>query len=338
MSLFSKLFGTKESIKTSSQVPTVAQQVNDAPAYQGDYAKAVFLWTFSKASPIKEDDEYARYLLYECGIRNASAFHKKMVREGFLQESQACDMVAALKMSEIKTILSDLGLQTTGKKEALVQRVIENIDSANVRQYFPITMYSISDTGKTFLAEHEGYILLHRHRNWDISWQEFDANSRPGRSINDTVWGILNGRIMSAEDYGRHPYYCMYELLKEEGRRPDALRMLLMVFYIDLSGIQGLCYIDLYRSGVYKQKDVLENFGISITLAPGIVSSIAELQDAYTDEMIPTLYKHKLPVQVCDQKMFTTIVQSILDGTYDESKVTAQLQQAFNRTFRALLQ
>lgn len=45
------------------------------PEFQGDYAKAIFLWANAKKSQIKEDDGYARYILYECGIRNASDFH-----------------------------------------------------------------------------------------------------------------------------------------------------------------------------------------------------------------------------------------------------------------------
>ena len=44
----------------------------EIPPLQRDYAKAVFLWAFSKPQPIRDDGYYASYFLYECGIRGIS--------------------------------------------------------------------------------------------------------------------------------------------------------------------------------------------------------------------------------------------------------------------------
>lgn len=337
MGLFDKLF----SGKTQSSNPVDTRHSNgptpDIPPFQGDYAKAVFLWANAKATPVKPDDEYVIYLLYECGIRSASKYHREMIKEGLLQESPLADRVAALTASEIKEILSSLGLSVTGKKEVLVQRLLDAMSESDAKKYFPQQTYSISDSGTVFLKANEPYVQLHKHRNWGISWQEYDANTRKGMGFYDTVWGIFNKRIMKDSDFGRNTHLCMFQLLEEEGRYKDALVMIMRVLYIDLSGVAGLQYLNLYKSGVYKQKDILDSFDISIMLAPGIIQPIAKYKSEYTDDIIPLLYQQKLPINVCDQKLFTAIVLSIMDGSYDDAKATAQLKAAYNKTFRALM-
>ena len=68
MSFLSKLFGKKD----ASQIETVPEKVSltvtgnvsystEIPSLQGDYAKTVFLWAHDKASPVRKQDEYARY-------------------------------------------------------------------------------------------------------------------------------------------------------------------------------------------------------------------------------------------------------------------------------------
>lgn len=89
----------------------------------------------------------------------------------------------------------------------------------------------------------------------------------------------------------------MYQLLNEEGKRERALQMLLRVLYIDLSGIEGMQWYDMYRQGFYKQKEVRECFNIAIMLAPGILEPIKEFADIYTDDFVHNIYEQKLPVQ-----------------------------------------
>jgi len=57
-------------IDTSLGKISISVQHNESeiPPLQGDYAKTVFLWAFSKPSPIRKADDYAAYFLYECGI------------------------------------------------------------------------------------------------------------------------------------------------------------------------------------------------------------------------------------------------------------------------------
>ena len=69
MGFFSNLFKKKENTQPASAINItvktgIVTNDPDIPPLQGDYAKAVFLWAHSKASPIKDNDSYARYFLY----------------------------------------------------------------------------------------------------------------------------------------------------------------------------------------------------------------------------------------------------------------------------------
>ena len=41
------------------------------------------------------------------------------------------------------------------------------------------------------------------------------------------------------------------------------------------------------------------------------------------------LYEQKLPVQVCDKKLFLSIIHSILDGTYNQEITEEKLKRAY---------
>ncbi len=100
---------------------TATTQVNvEIPPLQGDYAKAVFLSVYSKASPIKEASAYQGYLLYECGIRDCPAYHKALIDEGLLAPSSIRNRVASLKVDALKQMLSEKSLPVSGKKADLV--------------------------------------------------------------------------------------------------------------------------------------------------------------------------------------------------------------------------
>lgn len=345
MSFFSKLFSKKETPQTDSMPVKVSftESVNptyspEIPALQGDYAKTVFLWAHDKASPVRKKDEYARYFLYECGIRNPVTYHKELIAQGYFAPAPVIAILKTLKVAELKQLLAQMGKPATGKKEVLIERISESASKELIDQLCPDKLYVLSEKGQQFLNEHKNYVLVHKHKtNWGIDWHEFDAHYRPGLSFYDVAWGIFNKRIIADKNtFGRNEYLHMYQLLAEEGKRERAFEMLLRVLYIDLSGVCASGSYQLYREGIYSKKDLREHFSIAIMLAPGIVNPIADFADLYDDAVIDRLYEQKLPIQVCDKKLFRSIVLSILDGTYDESKVEDQLKRAYIKAINAL--
>lgn len=340
MSFFSNLFKKKENVQPVATV-SFSEKVGsvfadpDIPPLQGDYAKAVFLWAHSKASPVRNNDDYARYFLYECGIRNASKYHRELIAEGYFVEASVEQMLASLKVAELKEILGALGQSTTGKKDALVWRVANNANDALIERYCPEKLYVLSEKGNEFLLAHDDYVMVYKHKNWGVTWKEYDAHKISGRNYYETMWEIFNDQLSKQpRDCGRSQYLFMYQLLREEGKREHALQMLLRVLYIDLSGIEGIQWYDMYRQGFYNQKEVRECFNIAIMLAPGILEPIREFEDIYTDDIVNKLYEQKLPVQICEKKLFLSVVHSVIDGTYEKEATEEKLKRAYYKYLR----
>lgn len=336
MGFFSKLFGKKDVLVDS----VLLKQKNEGnfkasenhPTVNKEYALTIFLWAHQKASPVRRKEEYARYFAYDCGINDPEAYHHYLISKGYFEQASTEEMLSTLKVDDIKRMLKENGLSTTGKKADLINRATSEIDEKTLQSRFNQPHYVLSSLGNEFLENHSDYILLHKHGSWGIDWKEYDANHYPGCSFYDTVWAILNKRVLEDNhNFGRNEYYFMYQLLAEEKKRKRALEMLLRVLFVDLSGSCAIGSFTLYNDGYLSKKELEESFGIAIMLAPGIVHPIAEYKDVYTDSVIDRLYEQSLPIQVCEKELFRDIVESIINGSFDETIAEVKLRKAFYR-------
>lgn len=328
----------KNTINIKNIVTSTNKSDEEIPNLQGDYAKVIFLNAYQKSSQIKSDSEYQRYLLYECGIKKPSKYHFEMIENGYLEKASSLDRIKGLKVSELKVILSELGQKKTGKKDDLVQRIIEVADDKMIMKWCPGEHYSISEKGKEFLKINLDYVKIHKHNNWDIDWKDYDKRRKPGYNFYDIVWGIFNDRLLKSQDYGRNEYFNMYQLLAEEGRRKDALEKLLMVLYNDISGVEGNFIYTSCKEGLYTKNEAIDDFDVAIMLAPGIVGAIKKFQDVFTDDIVEHIYNtYKLPIQLCDKKLFLEIVHSVISDDYDEEKIKKKLKIQYKKFIEFIL-
>lgn len=107
--------------------------------------------------------------------------------------------------------------------------------------------------------------------------------------------------------------------------------MLLNVFYLDFSGVQGLSYFELYKQGVFSKKQLYDNFDASIMIAPGLISSIKGYKDIYDDKFVEKLYEWEIPINICNKKLFLEIIHEILDESYNEEVVLESLRTEYNK-------
>ena len=200
------------------------------------------------------------------------------------------------KVPDLKNILNKLNLPVVGKKNILIQRILENASNEFLRKNLNTELFSISEKGLNFLTEHDDYIKLHIHGNLDITAYEYYLVHEEGFSFYDTVYKILNQRILQDKyNSGRREYLRMYELLEEEGKRTQALEMLLRVFYLDLNTKSEI-----------------------ILILPTITIAIAEHADVFSEKMIDKLYQKRNSKRRCNKKLFTKFITEIMNNTFNE--------------------
>ena len=239
-------------------------------------------------------------------------------------------MLNTLKVPELKQLLTDRGQSATGKKDALIEKLTSCISDEEMVRLFPATHYVLSEKGQAFIDEHNDYVLVHQHKNWGIDWKDYDAHKKPGYSFFDIVWSILNERVLTdTHSFGRNSYLCMYQLLKEENRKANALEMLLQVLYIDFSGSLGMDCYSLFKNNIYSKQELLDCFNIAMMIAPGLINDLSAFADVYDEGIVDHVCERRLPVQICSKELFQRIICSVLNGTYDESEAKILLKKAY---------
>ncbi len=302
--------------ETPNATPPPAKQV-----ISSEYAQTVFLWCVGrKATPVMKRDEYPKYLFYDCNIQNSPKYHLEMIKSGYLVPSPMAENLASLKLSELKEILQNNGLSTSGKKADLIKSIIESVPAQALTSLFPEEKYVLSDLGKAFLDAHDDYIKLKEHQNWQISIAEYDAAKGNNKSFYDVCWGILNRRLTGIDNLTDHRniYYSMFTLLKEEGDKKNALAMLLRVLYYDVNSLSS-GYLNSYLQGYIKKKEFLDKAAQEVCFAPAIIKEIGDLEEYFSEEMINRLYAQKAVIQPCSKNLFSEMIHAIFEGSFDEA-------------------
>ena len=327
MGIFSKFF-TKKTRQFEEDKTDVSLKTEDTISNPSDFSKTIFLWNHDNVSCVREDDDYSRYFIHECDILNPSKYHAKLIEEGYFENASLSLILNSFKIDRLKEILSTNGLINIGKKDVLVERILSNVETYELKSIITENYFILSARGHEFIRSHFDYVLLHQHKYLNIKWQEYDNNFRSGFTFYDIVYGILNNRIRyDKQNFGRNEYLSMYRLLAEEEKREQALRMILRVLYIDVS---GSCSMHYYK--MFTKTQLLESFDAIIMLAPGIIKYIKEYKDIYSDMYVDDLYEFKLPIQICSKDFFVSMLHAIYDDRFDEKEYENKLKNLY-RTF-----
>lgn len=300
-----------------------------------DYNKAVFLNAYGNGKPLRKNEEYQRYFEFECGITNPRSYHKHLIKEGYLEPSSTTDIISSLKVSELKIICDSLGISKNGKKQDLVEKIISSSPPNFLCSFTKEELYSLSAKGISFMKEHEDYVTLHNHKNWDISLEEYVdfKHSFPFYgNFRDIVWGIFNKRVIEySNKYGflRNNYLNMSYLMKEENNHKEELRYLLYVLFFDVCGVENVEHLEFYDS----KEEVYERLSYDcMAFDTRIPSYIASLKDYYEEAYIDKMYSqyNRLPLNLCDVTTFKLMISDIFNGC---EKLKEKYESIFSLNF-----
>ena len=88
----------------------------------------LFLTWCEKNTRFLPEGHYPDRMKTEWGIENPSQFHHNLLRLGYLDEMSLEQRIRSLKVVELKQLLKEMDLPVSGRKNDLIQRILENGD------------------------------------------------------------------------------------------------------------------------------------------------------------------------------------------------------------------
>lgn len=276
-----------------------------------NYAIAAFIYMSDNGASIKlNNDDYPRWFSYEYGVNNPIEYHKKVIDEGYLTEAGPEYSLKSFKVPQLKEILEANNLQTKGKKDDLILRIVENV---NIESLSLEKVYIPSQKGEEHLKKYDYIFSLGRY---GLTWQEFDHFQKdcPGYlKPNDIIWQILGRKKwehLTNQSYGlaREDIWYMTKLLESEGKFAEALYHAISVLYFDTS---GYCSYGLSSYGSPRK-------GIDQRVIDGrVTEKICRLKEYFSHSLVDKCYKefHQLhfPKHLLSKPSFHKLVGDILE-------------------------
>lgn len=100
------------------------------------------------------------YFEYRYGV-NSDESIDLLIEKEFAFLCNATDSLVELTAPKLKEILKTKNLKLTGKKQELIERIIQNINEDELKDLFKLRRYQITDLGRKVLNSHPEIIKRH---------------------------------------------------------------------------------------------------------------------------------------------------------------------------------
>lgn len=193
-----------------------------------------------------------------------SAEVKKLILFHYLEYSNASINIKSSTVAELKKFLKDNNQKVTGKKEELINRILNNVDKETISNHFTTKKYVLSQKGKEIIDKNKILFMSDREKAGkdfeELTDSEYtqlqvfnkvneykrlrqnELTIEKGYSKNDVLWSIYNKQNLiyfSKRDYDMASivYMRMYELLYSEKKYDNALHYFICALYLSIYNI-----------------------------------------------------------------------------------------------------
>lgn len=359
MGLFNSLFGRKEEKKPNntqqvSLTASVQVNTNSPNAAASSDVKEMVLLSMAEKFKVGETN-YPGYLIYDYGIPFPNEVFEKLKSKGFICVSTAAESLSNYKVGELKEIATKCNVGTGGKKDALCQRLIEEIPTdvleANVTERY----WKITEIGRQELMKYPyiGYYM----ENHKYSLKELGYNidelsklckGKNSLRIRDIMWGEFNRKTnqlyMEAVKNGNFHNYCdflraMALFLEEEGKYKDALAGYIRYLHYQLNFKASADTLKYYLL-TKKEKESFETLCMYSELLPFMKKELLDLSNecGFDSTQLTAFLSERFAMEQ-DEGFFTpqqltNYVMQSLNGNIDACK--AICKDAFDVALKKL--
>ena len=144
--------------------------------------------------------------------QNVKPCLERFLKEGYLETSELDKTLSLYTVPDLKAALSEHELKVSGKKQELIQRLLENIPADELETLFPVGAYQITTKGMLALSD---YSLLRANDFYSMGFSYYRLLNAKEKYIDCTDEEILS--ILLAEDiqkcYEEKNIYSYQEIL-----------------------------------------------------------------------------------------------------------------------------
>lgn len=128
--------------------------------------------------------------------RNAEPARERLLADGYLSFGSMEQRIALKTVPELKAILADKELKTSGKKQELVYRIFDNFDPDVLEALFPINVYCITEKGMEAL---EPYSIIEESESHSLGLSYYRLiqakEANPSKSNHELLAHLLSEDI-----------------------------------------------------------------------------------------------------------------------------------------------
>lgn len=149
--------------------------------------------------------------------RNVGPALKRLINGGYLETGTLKDRIELKTIPELKAILAEKELKTSGNKAELVYRIESNFDTETVEELFPVNIYKITEKGKDALDPYSIISDNEKHALGLSYYRLLSAKKKnPGEENNVILAKMLSDDIQNCYRLGDLDRYM--PLIEKSGR------------------------------------------------------------------------------------------------------------------------
>ena len=140
--------------------------------------------------------------------RNTGPALRRLLDGGFLAKGDLQRSIRQKTVPDLKVILSERGLKVSGKKDELVQRLMDNLPSQELQELFPVGVYEITPAGERALAE---YTIIFENEDYQLGFSYYrliqEKSKHPTSSDESILFRLINEDIQECYRTGNRSKY-----------------------------------------------------------------------------------------------------------------------------------
>ena len=124
--------------------------------------------------------------------RNVSPALHRLLDGGYLEISDIETNISLKTIPDLKAVLAEHDLKTTGKKGELVQRLLNNVPIEELESIFPVGKYELTEKGKSALVPYEIFDL---HKRYSLGFSHYRLIKKKSQNPNDPPEDLIKSLL-----------------------------------------------------------------------------------------------------------------------------------------------